>query len=103
MQYGGGGFESHPTLPRAGGPCQRGRRRRGRASPSVELVPTLPASRTSSRRPCHYCAIHSGPDRFPADCHGQRSSGLDLRRCPPSQVTNRSDLALQAGGSWRTI
>jgi hypothetical protein len=28
-------------------------------------------------RPCHYCAIRSGPGRFPADNHGQRHGGPD--------------------------
>jgi hypothetical protein len=51
----------------------------------------------TSRRPCHYRAIHNGPDRSPADNHGQHHSGLDQRRSLPSQVTTPPDLALQAG------
>ena len=50
------------------------------------------------RRPCHYRAIHSSPDRSPGDNHGQHQGGLDLRRSPPSQVAILPDLALQAGG-----
>jgi hypothetical protein len=51
------------------------------------------------RPPCHYRAIHSGLDRSPADNHGQRHSDLDLRRSPPSQVTDRPDLACKQGVS----
>jgi hypothetical protein len=47
---------------------------------------------------CHYRAIHSGLDRSPADNHGQRHAGPDLRRFLLSQVSDRADLALQARG-----
>jgi hypothetical protein len=82
----------NPTrqLPRAGGPCQRGRGPPGRASPSGELVPTRQAHERRPRRPCHYRAIHSGPGWSPADNHGHRHSDLDLRRFVQSQVTNRA-------------
>jgi hypothetical protein len=82
----------NPTrqLPRAGGPCQRGRGSPGRASPSGELVPTRQAHERRPRRPCHYRAIHSGPGWSPADNHGHRHSDLDLRRFVQSQVTNRA-------------
>jgi hypothetical protein len=43
-------------------------------------------------------AIHSGPERFPADNHGQRQSLFDLHRSLPPQVTILPDLALGAGG-----
>jgi hypothetical protein len=56
------------------------------------------ASRTSSSPAVHYRAIHSGPGWSPADNDRQRHSDLDLRRFLQSQVTNRADLALQAGG-----
>jgi hypothetical protein len=37
------------------------------------------------RRPCHYRAIHSSPDRSPADTHGQCHGCLKLRRSLPPQ------------------
>jgi hypothetical protein len=46
-------------------------------------------------------AIHSGPDRSPADNHGQRERRLDLRRSSSSQVTAAPDLASGAGGRFR--
>jgi hypothetical protein len=72
---------------------------RGRASPCGRAgADTARPHKRRSRRPCHYRAIHSGPGWSPPDNHGQRHSGLDLRRFLPSQVTKRADLALQAGG-----
>jgi hypothetical protein len=56
--------------------------------------------RAHERRPrwsCHYRAIHSGPDRSPADTHGQCHGCLNLRPSFPPQVTALSDLALQQG------
>jgi hypothetical protein len=50
------------------------------------------------RRPCHKRAIHSSPERSPADSHGQHQGGLDLRRFPSLQVITAPDLALGAGG-----
>jgi hypothetical protein len=50
------------------------------------------------RRPCHQRAIHSGPDRSPADNHGQRRISFDLRAFRPPQVKRALDLALGAGG-----
>jgi hypothetical protein len=67
--------------------------------PSPELVPSLPGlSLDRAHRPCHYRAIHSRPDRSPADTYGQRLDGLDLRIPLPSQVRSLPDLALQARG-----
>ena len=67
--------------------------------PPAKLV-TIAASpsQVRPRRPCHYRAIHSSPDRSSADTHGQHHSGLDL--CHPllAEVTTQADLALQAGG-----
>jgi hypothetical protein len=60
---------SDPTRPlsRADGPCQRGRRRRGRASPCVELVPTLagPAKVVLAGRATTvpFMAVLTGPQR----------------------------------------
>src|SRR5215207_1658145 len=70
-------------------------------------APSFRASirRTSSRieaagscRPCHERAIHSSPDRFSGDNHGQRYGGLDLPRSVSAHVTRLPDLALGAGG-----
>jgi hypothetical protein len=71
----------------------------GRASPCGRAgAHTARPHERRPRPPCHYRAIHSGLDRSPADNHGQRHSDLDLRRSPPSQVTDRPNPALQAGG-----
>jgi hypothetical protein len=59
---------------------------------------TAPPPATYPRLSCHERAIHGRPGWSPADNHGQRQGGLDLRRSLPSQVTDRPDLALQAGG-----
>ena len=75
------GCKSHRPLPRAGGPCQRGRRRWGRASPCGRAgAYTARPHERRPRRPCHYRAVHR-----PA-------------RSLQSQLTNWADLALQAGG-----
>ena len=80
-------------------PCQRGRRRQCRASPCGRAgASTARPHERRPRRPCHYRAIHSGPGWCPADNHGQRHSDLDLRCFLQSQLTNRADLALRAGG-----
>jgi hypothetical protein len=67
MKNGGGGFESHVTSAAAGGPCQRGRRRRVQPHLAVELVPTLPgpinvvlAGRATSMP---FIAVLTGPQR----------------------------------------
>jgi hypothetical protein len=73
---------------------------RGRAIPFARVGAsgaTLDQGRT--HRPCHQRAIHSGPDRSPADNHGQRRSSPDLRDFTPPQVTiPPPDLALGARG-----
>ena len=78
---------------------------RGRWSPRTDFTvwPSwLPSpagfEQRRPRRPCHYRAIRIGPDRFPADNHGQHRSGRGLRRSPFPKVTIPPDLALQAGG-----
>jgi hypothetical protein len=70
----------------------------GRASPCGEPVLHSQAHERRPRRPCHYRAIHSGPDRSPADTHGQCHGCLNLRPSFPPQVTAPAELALQAGG-----
>jgi hypothetical protein len=63
------------------------------------VEPTAPRGcKSHPHRPCHQRAIHSSPDRFPADNHGQRQGCFKLRCCLSSQVIVRPDLALQAGG-----
>lgn len=52
----------------------------------------------SPRWPCQSHVIHNGPDRSRADSHGQHHSDPELRRLPPSQVTNAPDLAMGARG-----
>jgi hypothetical protein len=47
------------------------------------------------RQPYHKRAIHSSPERSPADNHGQPRSSLDLGRSPYPQVTAASDLAFK--------
>jgi hypothetical protein len=84
LKHGESGFESHPTLPRAGGPCQHSRRRRGRASPCGRVGAYV--ARPCERRP-HQPAIHSGPDQSRADNHGHSPSGLNLHHSLHSQVT----------------
>jgi hypothetical protein len=72
--------------------------------PPAELLPSPPRSvPRRPRRPCHYRAIQSGPDRSPADNHGQCHGGPDLRRFDLWQVTRAPDLALQAGGRWSRL
>ena len=61
-----------------------------------------------TRQPCHHRAIHSRPDRSPADTHGPCHGGRGLRRSPPDQVATILDLAFGARGrrcrrSYRTI
>jgi hypothetical protein len=91
--------QSHRPLPRAGGPCNEAGVAGVEPHPAVKLVPTQPGlTNVFLPGPCHYRAIHSGLDRSPADNHGQRHGGLDLRCSLPSQVTNPPDLALGAGG-----
>ena len=67
--------------------------------PTFMVEPTAPRGcKSHPHRPCHQRAIHSSPDRFPADNHGQRQGCLKLRCCLSSQVIVRPDLALQASG-----
>jgi hypothetical protein len=92
---------SNPTrpLPRAGGPRQRCRHRRCRASPCSRVGAY--AARPHERhpcRPCHYRAIHNGRERSHADTHGQFHGRHDLRRSSSGQVATLPDLALPAGG-----
>ena len=99
MEYGGGGLESHPTPAAGRRPLPTRQARSGHASPRGRAgAYTARPHKRRPRRPCHDRAIHSGLDRSPADNHGQRHSGLDLRRSPSSQVTTAPDLALSAGG-----
>jgi hypothetical protein len=99
MEYGGGGLESHPTPAAGRRPLPTRQARSGHASPRGRAgAYTARPHKRRPRRPCHYRAIHSGLDRSRADNHGQRHSGLDLRRSPSSQETTAPDLALQAGG-----
>jgi hypothetical protein len=83
---------------RTGSDGPRGRPAGVEPHPAVGLVPTLPgptsvvlAGRATT---VPFTAVLAGP---PPDNHGQRHSGLDLRRFLPSQVTKRADLALGAG------
>jgi hypothetical protein len=78
--------------------CQRGGRRRGRASPRTPANPVAAASRTiGARRPCHYRATSISPEGSPADTHGQRGSARDLARPFRQDVAGSLELALQAG------
>jgi hypothetical protein len=66
---------------------------------TVRLEPTARlGTRRHPRRPCHKRAIHSSPERSPADNHGQPRSSIELRDSTPSQVMIAADLALGAGG-----
>jgi hypothetical protein len=68
-----------------------------RPRPAVKARANGATHATYPRLSCHERAIHGGPGWSPADNHGQRHGGLDLRRSLPSQVTDQPDLALQAG------
>jgi hypothetical protein len=99
LEHGRRGFEPYPTLPRAGGPRQRCRRRLGQASPCGRVGPTLPGL-TNVILAGHATTV---PDR--AVLIGSLRTITDNTTVAVScddpcflRVTIPADLALQAGG-----
>jgi hypothetical protein len=92
---------SHPTPPRACGPCQPSGSHPKRAS-LTGRAGTVAArcQHRRSRRPCHPRAISSGHERYPADNHGhsEKTVGLGARALTCGGGGGRNCMACKGSG-----